>query len=119
MIKFSKQNQVGSPKFKYTYGKYHNIPSQYNGRIYHSHREAEYAILLDDMKKHKEIKSWTPQYTLRLDINGHHICNYIADFLVNNNEIHECKGFFTPIGKIKWKLAQALFSKKYKFVLIK
>lgn len=79
-------------------------------------------MILDDMKRNKEIKKWEPQFTLRLDVEGIHIANYIADFLVTTihgaQEIHETKGYFTPIGKLKWKLAKVLY-KEYKFVLIR
>ena len=124
MKQFSKRAQTGRvPRYILTGSKYGNMPSQYKGRLYHSKKEAEYAIILDDMVKHKEITSWTPQVTLKLDVNVKHICNYIADFLVTKNkkykEIREVKGFFTPISKLKWRLAQALYSKDYKFVLIK
>jgi len=102
--------------------KYHNTPSQYKGRIYHSKFEAEYAMILDDMIKNKEILSWLPQVTLRLEVNKKLVCKYIADFWVfttSGEEIHETKGYFTPIAKLKWKLAQAIYGKKYKFVLVK
>ena len=102
--------------------KFGNVPSQYKGRTYHSRKEAEYAIILDDMKRIGEIKSWVPQYKMRLDVNGEHICDYIADFLVTTStglkEIHETKGYFTDPGKFKWRLAQALYRHRYKFVLV-
>jgi hypothetical protein len=121
---FSKRKQVGRvPSYIKWGSKYHNTPSQYKGRLYHSRFEAEYAMILDDMKNNSEIMDWQPQYVLRLDVNGKHICNYIADFVVvkagqDNAEIHETKGYFTPISKLKWRLAQALYP-DYKFVLIR
>ncbi len=122
-LMFSKRKQTGRiPSYIKWGSKYHNTPSQYKGRLYHSKKEAEYAMILDDMVKHKEIDSWEPQFTLKLDVNGKHICNYIADFKVIKNkkyiEIRETKGYFTDTAKIKWRLAQALYP-KYKFILIK
>lgn len=119
--KFSKRKQVGLPNYIKWGSKFHNTPTTYKGHTFHSRLEAEYAMILEDMKKHEEIHNWTPQVTLRLDVNDKHICNYIADFLVEKGlhlEIHECKGFFTPIGKLKYRLAQALYP-QYKFKLIK
>lgn len=122
-LKFSKTKQAKQiPRYILRGSKFNNTPSQYKGRLYHSRFEAEYAIILDDMLKNKEIDSWTPQFKLRLDINGKHICNYVADFLVKRGrflEIHETKGYFSPISKIKWKLAIALYSDKYQFKLIR
>jgi hypothetical protein len=122
-VKFSKRKQAGRvPSYIKWGSKFHNIPSRYNGRLYHSKFEMEYAMILDDMKKHKEIVSWSPQFVLRLDVNGKHIANYFADFKVIKKggliEIHECKGMWTAVGKIKYKLAQALYP-DYKFILIK
>jgi len=125
----SKRKQTGRIPLYIKWGsKYHNTPSQYKGRLYHSKKEAEYAMILDDMVKCKEINDWSPQYTLKLDVNGKHICNYIADFMVRKIdvsnlakfiiEIHETKGYFTNLAKLKWRLAQALYP-EYKFVLIK
>lgn len=111
-----------TPSYILRGSKYNNTPSQYKGRIYHSRKEAEYAMILDDMMRHKEIKSWWSQRTLRLEINGKLICKYIADFIVEKDggmlEIHETKGYFTPYSKLKWKLAQVLYP-NYKFILIK
>lgn len=127
---FSKRKQTGRIPTYINWGsKYHNTPSRYKGVLYMSKKEMEYAMILDDMKRTKEIDSWKGQFTLKLDVNGKHICNYIADFKVVRSiqtdnggffqeEIHEVKGFFTPISKLKWRLAQALYP-QYKFVLIK
>lgn len=103
--------------------KYGNSEKEYNGRIYHSQKEAGYARDLDLMLKGKEIKSWKPQHKLSLDVNGYHICNYIADFLVvdkyGEEQIHEVKGFETDVFRMKWKLVEALYSNKYNLILIK
>lgn len=120
-LKFSKRKQTGRIAPYILRGtKFGNIPTRYKGRLFHSKFEAEYAMILDDMVKCKEIKSWTPQFKLKLDVNGKHIAYYIADFLVKRGrlwEIHEVKGRWTSTGKIKYRLAQALYP-EYKFVLI-
>lgn len=123
-LKFSKRKQTGRiPSYILKGSKFGNIPTIYKDRTYHSRLEAEYAIILDDMVKCKEIKKWTPQFTLKLDVNDQHIANYIADFLVTmpngSEEIRETKGYFTDTAKLKWRLAQALYGDKYKFILIK
>jgi hypothetical protein len=122
-LTYSKRKQTGRvPSYIKWGSKYGNIPSQYKGRLYHSKKEAEYAMILDDMVKHREILKWIPQFTLKLDVSKKHICNYIADFKVykgvDSVEIHETKGYFTDTAKLKWRLAQALYP-QYKFILIK
>lgn len=107
----------------YRNNKYGNRRAEYNGKFYHSKKEADYAAELDLRKKAGDILSWTPQHRLSLDINGHHICNYIIDFLVidktGEEQIHEIKGFATDLWKLKWALTEAIWGQKYKMVLIK
>ena len=102
--------------------KYNAKTSTYNGRHYDSKLEAGYAMELDWMVKAKIIKVWTPQFKLDLRINDIHIANYYVDFLVilpdNKIEYHEVKGYETPVWKLKWKMALAIYGKE-KFVLIK
>ena len=102
--------------------KYHNKPTILYGIKFHSKKEAEYSIILNDMIRKKEIISYQMQFPMHLEVNGEKITKYIADFLITkpdgSQEIHETKGYFTKDGKIKWKLAQALYKDKYKFILI-
>ena len=103
--------------------KYGNIERVYNGRIYHSKKEAEYAFELDIRKKAGEIKEWIPQYKINLKVNGYHIANYYVDFKVimanGSEELHEVKGFSTEVWRLKWKLTEALFGDEYNLVVIK
>jgi len=102
--------------------KYNAKTSTYNGRHYDSKLEAGYAMELDWMLKAKVIKSWEAQHKLDLRINDIHIANYYVDFVVvlldGNWEYHEVKGYETPVWKLKWKMAMAIYGKE-KFVLIK
>ncbi len=92
--------------------KYSAKTTQYNGRTYHSKKEAGYAANLDWRKKAGEIKEIVPQFKISLDVNGVHICNYYVDFKVVTKdgtvEFHEVKGFSTMEFQMKWKLFQAL-----------
>jgi hypothetical protein len=78
---------------------------------------------LDSEQYAGRIKDYKRQFKMSLDVNGKHVCNYITDFIITmsdgSQQIHEVKGYFTPISKIKWKLAKILYENKYKFVLIK
>lgn len=96
--------------------KYGNSITEYNGRRYHSAKEAKYAEELDWKLKGKVIKSWKPQVRIRIDVNGQHICDYILDFLVENNdgslEYIDIKGYKKGVAyqffKIKKNLIKAI-----------
>lgn len=103
--------------------KYGAQKKEYNGIYYHSKKEAGYAQELDLLKKAGEIQEWSGQVRLSLDVNGYHICNYVVDFMVINKdgekELHEVKGFETDTWRLKWKLAEAIYGKQYRLVVIK
>lgn len=96
--------------------KFGNIPRTYNGREYHSQKEARYAAELDLRCKaigpHR-INRWLPQVPVKLEVNGKLVTTYIVDFLVEHMdgrwEYVEVKGFETPEWRIKEKLFRALF----------
>ena len=95
--------------------KYHAKSSEYDGRWYHSKKEAAYAQELDLRKKAGDIKEWIPQYKIDLKVYGKHIANYYVDFKVINNddsvELHEVKGFVTDLWRLKWKLLEAIYDR--------
>lgn len=66
--------------------KYRNQPTIYDGDRYASKREAEYAAELDLRKKAGDIRDWWPQHSYDLTVNGHHVCKYIADFVILHND---------------------------------
>lgn len=103
--------------------KYGNKKTVFGDRLYGSKLEASYAKQLETAKKGNAIADYIPQFRLRLDVNGYHICDYIVDFLVTNNdgsqELWEIKGFETMLWQYKWRLTEALYGKKYKLVVYK
>ena len=96
--------------------KYHAKRQEYNGILYDSKLEAGYAAELDLRVKAGDIKRWERQVKISLDINGYHISNYYCDFLLFHNdgtkEYVECKGMELEPWKTKWKIFEALMSKK-------
>lgn len=106
----------------FRYNKYGNKITIYNGVKYHSKKEADWAKTLDIMVKGKAIKKWEGQFKISLIMNKKRVATYIADFLITNNdgslEIFECKGVWTTIAKLKWKMALAMYGDKYKFTVI-
>lgn len=97
--------------------KYNAKTSLYNGRSYHSRKEASYAETLDWLKKSGEIKDCKPQKKIEISVNGKHICNHYVDFEVYYNdghiEWHEVKGFATNEWILKRRLIEAIFDTKY------
>lgn len=95
-----------------TKSKYNNKSQVFNGRKYHSIREATHAEELEWRVKAGEIEKVIPQFKLDLRVNGMHICNYYIDFkviLTNGDvEYHEVKGFETDVWRLKWLLTEAL-----------
>lgn len=101
-----------------------NIRTEYNGVMYHSIKEADYARQLDIRVKGKDIKSWQGQVAFPIVINGEPICKYIADFVVvypdGRQEIIDVKPFDKRTGKfllkdiykIKKKLVEAIYKVK-------
>ena len=102
--------------------KYGNTRKVYGGQVYDSKKESRQAQELDLLIKAHEIKGYERQVRFSIDVNGYHICNYIADFVIENldgsKEILEVKGFATEIFRLKWKLIEALYGDTYKMVLI-
>jgi hypothetical protein len=88
------------------------IDRTYKGVIYHSKREAEYAQELDCLKRAGHIEDWKRQQPYRLDVNGTHICDYVADFLVigdaYGDRVIDVKGHMTEVARLKLKLMRAI-----------
>ncbi len=108
------------------YNKFKAERQTFNGRSYHSKKEADYAVQIEWQKKAGEIKEIQPQYKIDIRVNGKHITNYFIDFRVvyadDHVELIEVKGFETPEWILKWRLTEALLDEiepGAKLVLIK
>lgn len=88
--------------------------SNYDGYIYDSHFEAGYARDLDLLQRAGEIKRWEKQVNIPLIVNDYEVCKYKIDFIVYHNdgikEYVELKGIPFPVGILKFKLFEALYS---------
>ena len=95
------------------YHKYEKRPCDYNGYIYDSAFEANYAKELDEKKEDGEIKDWTKQFKVEVRIDGVWMCNYYVDFKVEHNdgslELIECKGRETELWIMKRKLLELIW----------
>lgn len=92
--------------------KYNNKTKMYNGRLYHSYKEANYARDLEYRRLAGEVKEWIPQYKIDLRVKGRHIAFYYIDFKVimpdDSIVLVEIKGMVLPLWQIKWALLEAL-----------
>lgn len=111
---------------KYRWNKFNNRNCEYNGYIYDSRLEADYAQELDLRLKAKEIIKWERQFKVSIDINGYHVCNYFVDFKIYENDgsftLIECKGIETETWRLKRKLLEAVFleeNKDYNYEVVK
>ncbi len=84
----------------------------YRKVLYHSNKEAEYAMELDSLLLKKKILGWHGQVDLDLKVNGVHVCKAVVDFLVihldGSKEYVEVKGYATSVWKLKRKLIAAV-----------
>lgn len=100
---------------KRNFKKFGNQTAEYNGSIYHSIKEANYARQLDlrVRAKNDSLKEWRRQVPVHLYVNGAKICTYTIDFVeiddLGNEMYTEVKGFETPEWRLKWKLFDALY----------
>ena len=94
--------------------RYFNTPKAmvYN-KTYDSKFEAQYAMLLEQAIKDKQIEGFESHVRIPLVVNGYTVCDYYVDFAVFHKggltEYIECKGYPTDVFKLKWKLFCALF----------
>lgn len=85
------------------------------GLMHHSTAEARRCDELHLMEKGglvSEIKAH-PQERFSLDVNGVHVCLYLADFVYFDNERHQrvvedVKGFQNEVSKFKLRLMEAV-----------
>lgn len=100
--------------------KYRNVKTEYNGRLFHSKKEAEFARIIDSLRRAKRVEdrvfSYECQKSYAIWINGIKICNYIADFVVKYEdgrvEIIDVKGYKTDMYNLKKKMVEAYYGVK-------
>jgi len=127
--------------------KFHNVPREYNGYIYQSTLESEFAKQLDLKVKARLIKSWDKQVKIEINvkifdpydvpvltaetmtelhkqgIKAYHITNYFMDFVVINQDdsrtFYETKGMELSVWKLKFRLTEMIFRNKIQIEVIK
>lgn len=100
--------------------KYGNLKTEYNGTIFHSKKEADFAKELDWRKREKRpekrVERYEMQVPFQITMNGVKIARYLADFKVfyvdGHVEIIDVKGVRTNIYTLKKKLVEAQYGIK-------
>lgn len=92
--------------------KFRNEPKTVDGIRFASKLEANRYLQLKMMKAGGLITDFIIQQTFHLEVNGFHICRYIADFVITWADgrvtVEDTKGVETPEFKIKKKLMLAI-----------
>ena len=95
--------------------KYGSVRTSYNGQVYDSAKEAEFAHGLDLLKEAGGVLWWDRQVPFDVQVAGKKVCRYIADFAVRYADapdvVHyiDTKGFHTRIYRLKKKLVEAAY----------
>jgi dsDNA-binding SOS-regulon protein len=87
-------------------------PTTVDGIRFASKKEADRYGQLKLLEYAGKVKVLVLQAKYPIDVNGKHICIYIADFsyIENGKEvIEDCKGVRTPVYLLKKKLMKALY----------
>ncbi len=83
-----------------------------NGVVFDSKKEAKRYCTLKLMEKAKAISFLQYHVVYDIPVNGVRICSYEADFTYQDEHgrriIEDCKGFRTPIYRLKKKLMKAV-----------
>ena len=91
--------------------KFRNVPTTIDGRTFHSKKEAARYQELHAMERAGLIESLECQPMYHLDVDGVHICRYIADFRyvrAGVTVVEDVKGIRTREYELKKRLMRAV-----------
>ena len=95
--------------------KYGAVRTTVEGKAFASKREAARYCVLALLARQGHIKNLVCQVRYPLTVNGQLVCTYVADFCYQDiggeQIIEDCKGFRTPIYRLKSKLFTAVTGK--------
>jgi hypothetical protein len=101
--------------------KYKAIKSEYNGQVFHSKKEKNYAVKLDMLKKSSKeserVLEYRTQVKFPVEVEGNKICTYILDFVITyvdgRVEYVDVKGYKKGTAysmfRVKKKLVEAIY----------
>ena len=92
--------------------KYKNRKTKVDNIVFASAKESRRYLELKLLQKAGEISDLELQPSFRIEINGDLICTYKGDFFYRDKQglpvTEDCKGFLTPIYRLKKKLVKAV-----------
>ena len=93
-------------------GKYGAVKTKLDGFTFASKLEARRWGELKMLERSGAISSLQRQVPFAMTVNGHHVCNYISDFVyviptTGERVIEDAKGVLTPEFRLKAKLMEA------------
>lgn len=94
--------------------KYHSVPTEVDGIIFPSKRQASRYAGLKMLLHCKLIADLELEPRFQIVVNGCKICTYVADFRYRDTSndrvcVEDVKGFRTPVYILKRKLTEALY----------
>lgn len=94
--------------------KYHNRPVVIDGKRFASRREGDRYSVLKLLERAGKISDLETQVRYSLDVNGMHVCYFVADFRYFDTEkrqvvVEDSKGFRTDVYRLKAKLMRAVY----------
>ena len=98
-----------------SYNKFRNKKTEVDGITFHSLKESRRYSELKLLARAGQISDLELQVKFSLDVNGHHVCNYFADFCYTENGkpvVEDSKGVKTKDYILKRKLMLALYNIK-------
>lgn len=115
-LTLAQYNKIARPGMQRR-SKYGNIKTEYNGKVYHSKKEADFASHLEYLKHAKNLServvSVREQVPYNINIKSHHICTYFADFVIQygdkRTEVIDVKGVKTAIYRLKKRMVEASY----------
>ena len=99
---------VGAP----VRNKYGAKKTAVDGIVFDSKREANRYTELKALERTGAISELFLQVKLPIAFGTQHICNFIADFIYQENGkriVEDCKGFRTPVYRLKKKMVQVVY----------
>jgi hypothetical protein len=94
--------------------KYRAIPTRVDGVRFASKAEASRFVELKLLEKAGKIQDLELQPSFQIEVNGHRVCVYKADFAYRDGAtwervIEDVKGMRTPVYRLKKKLVEAQY----------
>jgi hypothetical protein len=90
-----------------------NVRTEVDGFVFASGLEATRYGELKLLEQAGEVRELQLQFPFRLDVNGIHVCTYVADFVYVDAQgkqvVEDTKGMKTAVYRLKKKLMKAVF----------